>query len=359
MHARRFDRREVHVFRFQPVAELTVRSNKPVFGAAGDPKQTNLGVGFGVEIGKGLIEILSGTAGAEGADPGKAIQVIEPDVEGLRSAHRKPGDGARAAISGNSVGFFDLRHHFVEKGVTEPVIVAFAEGRIALRGPGSGDDFRSAVAERHHDQHGLGFTLRDQVVEDDIRAANRGPAARIVAEAVQQVEHWIFLFCFRIVARRRVDVEIAIVANDAGMIEMMVYEAVRNADDFPRQAWAWDMDHALGVEQVGLDERIHGIHIADAIRDEGVAVEIGLPRTGGYGPNAFLIFLHGDVLPTFAREKDLFRVGIAKAEGNSAVALDLWRLDGLGSGLRLREHGEDRAEDRAEDKNSKATHISG
>ena len=59
--------------------------------------------------------------------------------------------------------------------------------------PQPANHLHGAVAERHHHDHGLGFTLRDQVVENDVGPADCGPSAGIVTVAVQQIEHRIRL----------------------------------------------------------------------------------------------------------------------------------------------------------------------
>src|SRR5258708_8456437 len=47
-----FDGREVNVLGLEPVAELAVGLDQAVFGAAGDPKEVQLGVRFGIELGE-------------------------------------------------------------------------------------------------------------------------------------------------------------------------------------------------------------------------------------------------------------------------------------------------------------------
>ena len=57
---------------------------------------------------------------------------------------------------------------------------------------------------RHDDDHRLGFSGGDQIVENEIRPADRGPRIVAVARAVEQIENGIFVLP-GLISRRRVD----------------------------------------------------------------------------------------------------------------------------------------------------------
>ena len=76
------------------------------------------------------------------------------------------------------------------------------------------NDFGSAITQRHDNDHGLHFVLRNQRIHDEIRFADGSPAAGIVAVAVQKIKNRIAGVGVGIVAGRSVNVKIAIVAHD-------------------------------------------------------------------------------------------------------------------------------------------------
>jgi hypothetical protein len=172
--------------------------------------------------------------------------------------------------------------------------------------------------------------LRDQVVENHVHPPCRGPSARIIAETVQKVEDRIKLLCGGIVTGRGVDVEIAVVAHHAGFVEVPVDRAVRHVIGFPgkgsRPAHVYD---TLGIEQVGLHQRIEWIDQADAVGHEHVTVKVRLQRAGGNAPDAPLVFLHGRPLDALAGEQNLFGVGSAEPERHAVVRVYLRRLERL------------------------------
>ena len=98
------------------------------------------------------------------------------------------------------------------------------------------------------------------------------------------------------------------------------------------------MHHTLGVEEVGLHQRIGGVHQADAVGGERVTVKIRLQRAGGDAPDALLVFLHGQALRALAGEKDFLGVGKAESEGDALVGVNLRRLKRL---RRLSQTGRD------------------
>ena len=61
--------------------------------AAGNPQQTKLRVGLGIERGEAGGEIFREPAGAEGADPGEAVHGVQAYEQRFRAAHRQSGDG--------------------------------------------------------------------------------------------------------------------------------------------------------------------------------------------------------------------------------------------------------------------------
>ncbi len=189
-------------------------------------------------------EVACKLARAEGANPGKLIAMIEPGKQGLCSAHGETRDGARLAFLAHVIGAFNLENYFGEQSLGEAVVVTLAQNVVGAV-EAAGNNFRSSVAERHDHQHWLGLSLGDHIVEDHVGAADGRPAAGIVTEAVQKVEHGIALFRFRVIARRRVNEIITLVADHAGFVKMMMNHAVRPIVHLPGQRrWTGHMYHA-------------------------------------------------------------------------------------------------------------------
>jgi len=279
VHARCFHVGVGDGFGGEPFAQVAVDVDEMVFGAAGDPEQFDLLAGVGVECGEFLVEFGTEAAGAEGANPGELVERVEAGEERFCAAHGETGDGARVAILLCEVFGFDARNDFGEQGFAEFAEVAVGHGAIAEAAGVGLEDFGFAVAERHDDEHGLGFALREEVVEDDVGAADGGPAGRVITIAVKKVEDGIGLPAGRIVAGWGVHVVVAMIADDGGLVEMMMNFAMRDIVCFPgERGGTGNMNFAGAVEEVGFDGVIGRVEVVDAVHSEAVAVEIGSER---------------------------------------------------------------------------------
>src|SRR5690242_6504452 len=139
-----------------------------------------------------------------------------------------------------------------------------------------------------------------------------------------------------VVVGGRVDVEVAVVADEGGFVEVVVDGAACAGAGLPNgRLGAGHMQEALsGAAVGGLEEGIGGIDEIRAVHGEGVGVDIGLERVGGGGPDALLVLLHGEALAD-AGDGDLFGVGGAEAEGDFAVGRDFGGADGRGAAAGL------------------------
>jgi hypothetical protein len=77
VHAGRFDVSVIHTLSLQPFPEIAVECDQVIVGAASNPKEMQLVIGFGIECRKILLEIFGNAAGAERTDPGKFVEVIQ------------------------------------------------------------------------------------------------------------------------------------------------------------------------------------------------------------------------------------------------------------------------------------------
>ena len=111
--------------------------------------------------------------------------------------------------------------------------------------------------------------------------------------AVQQVENGILRLGLGVEAGRRVHVEVALVADDLRLEEVMMDDAVRYFGDIPQLGRrARDLDNVLRLNEIGLDGGVVGVEQEDAIGDECVAVEVGIERAEREAPEAGVIACH-------------------------------------------------------------------
>src|SRR5438034_5626600 len=228
------DLREGHLPRLQPVPELPVGGGQEVLGPAGDPQQAQGRAGVRVQARKRGVGIVRNRR-AERADPCEVVTRVEADVERLAAAHGQPGHRPRLAAGRHVVQLLHGRDDVLEQRLAELLLVPLAEGDVTELRAGAREDLGRTVAEGHDDQHGRGLAARDQVVEDHVSTAHLGPGARVVTEAVKQVQDGVALLALRIVPGRRVDVEVAVVADDRRVVEMMVDLSPRDRPRLPRQ----------------------------------------------------------------------------------------------------------------------------
>jgi hypothetical protein len=200
------------------------------------------------------------------------------------------------------------------------------------------------VTGRHHDDHRLRFVCRDQIVEDEAGASDRGPRIIHVARAVKQIENGVAL-AVHLVSGRRVHMH----APDAAKRRRVVVNGGHGA-----------VRHVLGIEHIraGNDRKavdggvgLAGVRIArvddrHAIHDEDVAVRAGRHRPERSRPDAIGVF--GQLGRSHAAATDARDVAGApqfdglrgwgeNAEGDAPIGADLRRGDGRswGWGRRL------------------------
>ena len=85
------------------------------------------------------------------------------------------------------------------------------------------------------------------------------------------------------------------------------------------------MNHALGVDQIGLQERIGGIHQPHPVGDEGIAVVVRLQGSRGQTPHALIVFLHGHGLGAFEAQQDFLGVRRPETKRDALVGMHFGR----------------------------------
>ena len=159
---------------------------------------------------------------------------------------------------------------------------------------------------------------------------------------MKKVEDGIVLLAGLIVAGRCVHVVVAMIADDGGLVEMMMNFAMRDIVCFPgERSGTGNMNYAGAVAEVGLDGVVGRVEVADAVHYEAVAVKIGSKGIRGETPHALIIFLHRRWLGgAFDGDGDFLGIGSAEAEGDAIVGVDFRRDDGwrlrLGVGVARR-----------------------
>ncbi len=111
-------------------------------------------------------------------------------------------------------------------------------------------------------------------------------------------------------------IEIALVADNLGLEEMMMDDAVRHIGNLPQlRSGAGNVDHALRLEEIGLDGGIIGIDKLNPIGDEYVSVNVGIERAEREAPNAGVFPGHWRRLRrALELQLDVFRAGIEQVE---------------------------------------------
>ena len=219
-------------------------------------------------------------ARAVDADVGELVEMRHGDIERLAAAHREPGDGAMRPVGHHAIVLLHVRHDVADK-ISDELVARGSPARCRRAAPAAA---RVGVAGRHHDDHRLRLARRDQVVEDEVRPAHRGPRVVAVAGAVQQVEDRVFARA-RFIARRRVDVHAPGAPERGGLV-------VHRRDGTVR--------HGLRVHQVRsrhrgdaprrgvrfTDRRVPRIDHADAVHDEHVSIRARLDDARRQFPDA-------------------------------------------------------------------------
>ena len=271
----------------------------------------------------------------------READVVElPDVRnpGVRQDVGVREPAKRAALRGREhpVVLLDVRHDVLEQEFREQRVVGVAPIRRHRR-------IQRPDARHHHD-HRLRLALGDQVVENQVRPADRDPSPVVVTSAVQQVHDRIpgLARCHSRAgrrcasgARRR--------RQPTGSGRCARRRAARGAASRSAGLLARDEEHALRAADAGLDEAVHRVWNGGPVHAEGVAVEIRRERTEGDRPHA-LVVLHQLLSPRLHEPEvtgDRHVPGIRRpeAEGDAPVRQDLGRHDGGrlgGRGLRRR-----------------------
>ena len=105
---------------------------------------------------------------AETSDPGKEVWVGEADREGFQAAHAEAGDGAVLAAGQHVVVGLDLGDDLLQERALKEVDVVVDGDSVVPDVKAVADEAHVAVAERHDEDHGTGFALCDEGVEDEV-----------------------------------------------------------------------------------------------------------------------------------------------------------------------------------------------
>ena len=195
---------------------------------------------------------------------------------------------------------------------------------------------RDRVAVGHDDDHGFGFAVRDQAVEDPVCFAVDAPSGVVVAEPMHEVKHRVFRRGIALVAGRGIDVQTALDVERFRKVVVPVHRAVRDVGaKIPRRGRVGrDLQDARPRGALRLDRRIAGIDGLHAIDREGVLPDARRDRTHGRRPQAVFVlgqlrFGHG--LPGHAHFPGLGRLEPEGSHG-AIIRRDL-RLTGKGGGF--------------------------
>ena len=163
---------------------------------------------------------------------------------------------------------------------------------------------------------------------------------------MQQIEHGIFLAAARIEAWRRIDVVLAVDADDLRLVVMMMHDAVRNICHLPGHCGlAGNEEDVLVDEEAGLDFGVAGIEDFRAVYQEDITVILRSEGGDGESPGAVCCLRHGDrIMLAFEVELHFLSVGHRQAEGSSTIRFNFWICRGRGdewnrSGLLCRRLG--------------------
>src|ERR1017187_2056666 len=118
--------------------------------------------------------------GAESTHGVEDVEMVQTDAERLSAAHGEAGDGA---VGGDAVELLGEGHDVLQQVVFEGLGIGWLRGR----GRGAEIDVLTGAAIGHDDDHGLGLTGGDQVIQDEIGAADGDPAVFGISGAVEQV----------------------------------------------------------------------------------------------------------------------------------------------------------------------------
>src|SRR5439155_14801012 len=119
-------------------------------------------------------------------------------------------------------------------------------------------------------------------------AARGGPAAGVDTITVKKIEDGVSFFSTWVVAGRRVDVVVAMIADDSGLIEVMMDFSVGDVVGFPSERRRTrNVEFAGAVQEIWLNAIVRGIEAGNAIHLERVTIEIWRQPIGGGAPNAF------------------------------------------------------------------------
>ena len=138
----------------------------------------------------------------------------------------------------------DERQHVFKQIALEHLRVVRHRRRTA------GDD---GVAVHHHHHHRLGAALGDEIVENPVRFAVRRPRGLVVAGAVLEIERRILRARFLVVARRRVDGQLAQAPERFGVIRVLAHHAVRHVLEIvQRGGWLGRCRMLVRGSRIGL-----------------------------------------------------------------------------------------------------------
>ena len=186
------------------------------------------------------------------------------------------------------------------------------------------------MSERHHDDHGNGLFLRNQVVEDEVRAAHGSPTGGGVVRAVKQIQHRIAAAGLLRITRRCVDPYRTCFAVEGFRFLPVDFDGpMRHIAGFRQRRRIGRHFHQTGRRAgTKLHPRIHRVGDIDAVHGKRIDIDAGSKGAQRDAPDTvgalghLLLCANGHPV---AEEGDFRSFGGAEPERDAMVRLHLRR----------------------------------
>ncbi len=266
-----------------------------------------------------LLRLLVPHAG-EHAQMGEQLLEAGNELGGLGGSQGKPGHGPVAPPLCGAVMVLDKGNDILRDLPAE--IPREEDGILVLQ---------ESVAAAHDHDHLPGFSLRDQIVQDEVQLAVPDPARLILAHAVLYIEHRVFPPGLPVIGGRRVHIAFLHMSVDAGDIGADLDIPVGHILQEPEVLPLSGHFEKVGGPKAPVSHRRHRVGDLHAVHIPEMIVEAR--RNAGHGLRevSLPVPLQGDALPSHAAaypgHLHCLRRGGVHGEGHVPIVLQPYPPD--------------------------------
>ena len=215
----------------------------------------------------------------------ETIQIVQTDTQCLVASTRETTNSTMGSIVDRAIVFLHIRHQVIQKILTEEV---------KLYGTAITLPHQTGwIAIGKYDDHLLGSTLGNQVIQDKVHLANLEIDLFGIGGTADEIHHGVFLPGVFVIRRWCIDYRIAKHTHRIRPVVHVVHLAMRHIlQRMDEVSVTTHVKQTVLEALVGEPLCILRVHHLMTIHNETIGINVGNSRAKRYGPYIVFAFLH-------------------------------------------------------------------